>query len=59
MQIKTEQHYSDHWLAYDADSYDGPGSALGAGRTRQEAIDDLVEKLVERGIAAEDDAPHI
>jgi hypothetical protein len=33
------------WLAYDDDSYDGPGSPLGHGPTREEAIADLLEKL--------------
>lgn len=50
MSIQTEQPYSDHWLAYDDNTYDGPGSALGHGRTRQEAIDDLIEQLEERGL---------
>jgi hypothetical protein len=31
--IKTEQHYSDQWIAYDDATYDGPGSALGVGRS--------------------------
>lgn len=47
MNIKVEQHYRDHWLAWDNNTYDGPGSALGHGATREEAIIDLVEKLDE------------
>lgn len=36
------------WVAYDADTYDGPGSPLGEGATEQEAIADLMEQLEER-----------
>lgn len=50
MNIKTYQHYSDQWTAIDDSTYDGPGSALGVGRTEQEAIDDLLEQLEDRGI---------
>jgi hypothetical protein len=45
--IKTEQHYSDEWTAIDDQRYDGPGSPIGAGRTEQEAIDDLIEQINE------------
>lgn len=34
-----------HWFAWDADTYDGPGSVMGYGDTEQEAIDDLREQL--------------
>jgi hypothetical protein len=35
------------WCAYDDNTYDGPGSILGHGRTEQEAIDDLTQQLSE------------
>jgi hypothetical protein len=37
------------WSAYDDDTYDGPGCALGYGPTEQAAIDDLLLQLEERG----------
>ena len=37
------------WCAYDDNSYDGPGSVLGHGRTEQEAIENLTQELAERG----------
>lgn len=43
--IKTEAHYSDEWSAIDDNSYDGPGSLIGWGRTEQEAIDDLLAQI--------------
>jgi hypothetical protein len=45
MKIITHQHYSDHWTAIDDNTYDGPGSALGHGATREEAVADLLWKL--------------
>ena len=33
------------WVAYDDDTYDGPGSKIGTGRTEEDAIADLLEKL--------------
>lgn len=51
MNIKVEQHYRDAWIAYDDDSYDGPGSALGHGKSREEAIDDLLEKMVDGALS--------
>ena len=50
MNIITQEINPVFWLAYDDDSYGGPGSAVGSGYTKQEAIDDLVEQLLERGI---------
>jgi hypothetical protein len=32
------------WIAYDDDTYDGPGSHIGVGATEAEAISDLIEK---------------
>jgi hypothetical protein len=45
MNIKVTQHYSDHFSAIDHDSYDGPGSPIGHGRTAEEAEADLLEQL--------------
>lgn len=33
------------WTAIDDDTYDGVGSPIGYGATKQEAIDDLLEQL--------------
>ena len=54
MTVKTQVSYSapNPWLAWDDDSYDGPGSALGHGVSEQDAIADLVEQLIDRGIAS-------
>lgn len=53
MNIKTQESWPARWLAYDDDSYDGPGSALGHGQSEQEAIEDLMEQLIERGIESD------
>lgn len=34
------------WSAIDDNTYDGPGCPIGWGSTEQEAIDDLLEKLL-------------
>ena len=53
MKIRTEHIYPpisirDHdWTTIDADTYDGPGSPIGTGATKQDAIDDLMEQLGE------------
>lgn len=44
MKIRTEDQFYG-WVAYDDDTYNGPGSLIGSGRTEQEAIDDLNEQL--------------
>jgi hypothetical protein len=33
------------WCAYDDNTYDGPGSVIGWGPTRESAIADLLEQL--------------
>lgn len=38
------------WQAIDDDTYDGPGCSIGLGATEQEAIDDLLEQLTDKGI---------
>ena len=54
MRIKTEYVYppipdrNHDWSAIDDNTYDGPGSPMGWGRTEQEAIDDLLRQLEER-----------
>ena len=35
------------WMAIDADSYDGPPAPIGFGPTKEAAIADLMEQLVE------------
>jgi hypothetical protein len=45
MTIKTEHQATRVWVAYDDDSYDGPGSKIGWGETEQEAISDLMAQL--------------
>jgi hypothetical protein len=32
------------WVAYDDDTYDGPGSKIGVGPTEEAAIADLLEQ---------------
>ena len=49
MNIKTRKEYG-WWYAIDEDTYDGAddgNNEQGCGRTEQEAIDDLKEKLNE------------
>lgn len=36
------------WCAVDDDTYDGPGSLIGRGATKEEAIADLLEQMEER-----------
>lgn len=54
MKIRTEYVYPPipirdfDWSAVDDDTYDGPGCPIGSGRTKQEAIDDLLEQIEER-----------
>jgi hypothetical protein len=46
MNIKTEEQLPGCWVAYDEDTYDGPGSPIGSStRSEQEAIDDLFDQL--------------
>jgi len=49
MIIKTDQHYTDQWTAMDDSTYAGPGSLLGVGHTEEEAINDLLAQLEDRG----------
>tara|TARA_R100001086_G_scaffold225289_2_gene143568 strand:- start:20991 stop:21197 length:207 start_codon:yes stop_codon:yes gene_type:complete len=44
--IETEHQYGG-WVAVDADTYDGPGSPIGQGRTKEAAITDLLEQIYE------------
>lgn len=59
--MKIETYYSDvarEWQALDADTYDAEfikgtwssGCPLGIGKTKEEAINDLVKQMQERGI---------
>lgn len=51
MRIKTVYVYPPiptrqfDWMAYDDNTYDGPGSPLGQGPTKEAAIQDLLEQL--------------
>lgn len=49
MKIVTENHGKfrgvEQWTAYDEDTYDGPGSAMGYGDSAEEAVEDLLEKM--------------
>lgn len=47
MKVRTQQHYATEWTAIDHDTYDGPESPIGMGKTEQEAIADLKEQLDE------------
>jgi hypothetical protein len=40
---------NNDWRAWDDDTYDGPGSPMGFGATREEAIEDLKQQFIERG----------
>ena len=57
MKIRTEFVYPPipirtfDWSAIDDDTYDGPGSPMGTGRTEQEAVADLLEQIEERKLA--------
>jgi hypothetical protein len=46
MKVHTDNPYRDIWTAYDYSNYE-PGSAMGQGMTEQDAINDLVEQLIE------------
>jgi hypothetical protein len=53
MKILTEKtpHYYYRWYAVDDDTYDGPGSPMGFGRTKEEAEADLLAEIEERANA--------
>lgn len=54
MKIHTEFVYPPiplrqfDWCAYDEDTYDGPGSVIGHGRTREAAIENFKDEWEER-----------
>jgi hypothetical protein len=47
--ISTTRHYHGEWTAIDENTYDGPGSLMGFGKTEQDAIDDLLEQIEDQG----------
>lgn len=50
MLIKIEREACGYgWVCFDDDAYDGPGSALGFGKTEDEAYREFLMKLWERG----------
>jgi len=44
MKIVTENWAPGEWQAYDDNTFDGPGSIVGSGKTEAEAITDLNEQ---------------
>ena len=46
--LEKTPHYYYRWYAVDDDTYDGPGSPMGFGRTEQEAIEDLLAEIEDR-----------
>jgi hypothetical protein len=54
MKIKTEHAFPPipirrfDWIAYDDDTYGGPGSITGMGETEEEAIEDFREQWEDR-----------
>lgn len=53
IKVRTEHVYPPipvrdwDWSAVDDNTYDGPGNPIGWGRTKQAAIDDLIDQLRE------------
>lgn len=47
IRTRREPSAPDHsrWMAWDDNTYDGPGCPIGTGATEEEAIDDLREQL--------------
>jgi hypothetical protein len=45
MRLIVRQYYHFEWTALDEDSYDGWGSPMGLGNSREEAIQDLMNQL--------------
>lgn len=43
---------AEKWTAVDDDTYDGPGSPIGTGPTREAAIADLREQIADRNLKA-------
>ena len=48
MKFVTERLPNGEWSAIDDDSYDGPGSPMGRGKTGHEAVVDLMDQIQER-----------
>lgn len=46
--FKTERLPNGEWSAIDDNTYDGPGSLYGLGNTEDEAVDDLIDQMMER-----------
>ena len=52
MRILVEPDMAGYgWVAIDDDTYDGPPSPIGTGRTEDEAYRELLEKLADKGSA--------
>jgi hypothetical protein len=48
MNIKTDYQATRVWVAYDDNTYDGPGSTIGWGETKEQAIADFLERLEDK-----------
>lgn len=52
-EIKVMYDYQlNEWRAWDEPTYDGPGSCVAYADTKAEAIADLKQQLIERGLYA-------
>jgi hypothetical protein len=47
--VRFTSHMSNNrtivWFAYQVDNYDGPGSPLGTGDSKQSALNNLLERI--------------
>ena len=46
--VRANKQYGLYWVAVDDQTYDGPGSVIGFGKSENEAIDDLREQFIEK-----------
>jgi hypothetical protein len=45
MRLVVEEQFPGCWIAVDDRTYDGPGSPIGSGKTREEAVTGLMWQL--------------
>jgi len=48
MRLKVTISYPGHYMAYDDNTYDGPGSLYGVGETPRAAIEEFLDQLEEK-----------
>lgn len=48
--IIVEENYIREWEAIDDNTYDGHGSPIGRGKTKAEAVEELYDELIDRGL---------